>query len=149
MASALPTLRTTALPPREVVYLFGTFVSLLYRSLADVETRVHQSIGVIVLKGILEGSKEVRIQIVLGDYGGADALGAIILAPPPCGFIGFVGRAAGHFATSFSSEASAWARKSVRASAIAASLATTTGRSLTVRFGVHHERGRSFGHNLT
>jgi hypothetical protein len=30
-------LAARALPPREVVYLFGTFVSLLYRSLADVE----------------------------------------------------------------------------------------------------------------
>src|SRR5215218_1892642 len=124
MASALPTLRTTALPPREVVYLFGTFVSLLYRSLADVEQRVHQSIGVIVLKGILEGSKEVRIQIVLGDYGGSDALGAVDFVPSPGGFIGFAGRAVGHaFASSFvsSSSEATRARRSMMVSDIAPS----------------------------
>jgi hypothetical protein len=88
--------------------------------------------AVVILMGIFKSSKEVRIQIVLGDYGGADALGAIDLVPSPGGFIGFAGRAIGHFffPRGF---ASAWVRKSVRASAIAASLATTTGCSFTLR----------------
>ena len=47
-------LAARALPPREVVYLLGTFVSLLCRSLGDVEQLVQRDPTVVILMGILK-----------------------------------------------------------------------------------------------
>src|SRR5215212_2032799 len=124
MASALPTSRPGHSRRERVVYLFGTFVSLLYRSLGDVEQRVQRNLTVVVLDCILKSSRKIRIQIVLGDYGGSDALGAVDFVPSPGGFIGFGGSEAtvGHaFFSSFVSSSSTRARSFMMASDIAPS----------------------------
>jgi hypothetical protein len=75
-----------------VGYLFGsTFVSFRYRSLGYVEQKGQRDPTVVVLMGILEGSKEIRIEAVLGNYGGTEALAAVDFVPSPRGFIGFGG----------------------------------------------------------